>query len=348
MAEEAQGLFLVTAKMWWRFSSHGIIQVGATCSAMEDQYLWRSGSYGGPVPIEERVLWRSWSYGGPVPMDDQYLWRSGSYGGPVPMEERVLWMTSTYGGAGPMEDPYLWRSGSYGGPGPMEDRVLWRTSTYGGAGPMEERVLWRTSTYGGAGLLNGRSLTSKANIVRELITDHNLDVIGLTETWLKPDEFTVLNEASPPGYTSDHIPRASRKGGGVANIYDSKFQFPKTKMTFSSFELLVMKSMQPFIATVYRPPEPYTAFLIEFPEFLSDLVVIADNILIFGDFNIHMEKSTDPLQKAFGAIIDFVQHVSGPTHCHSHTLDLVLSHGINVVDLNVFPHNPGLSDHHFI
>uniref|UniRef100_A0A8K9ULD5 Reverse transcriptase domain-containing protein n=1 Tax=Oncorhynchus mykiss TaxID=8022 RepID=A0A8K9ULD5_ONCMY len=169
------------------------------------------------------------------------------------------------------------------------------------------------------------------------------------------NSITVLNEASPPGYTSDHIPRASRKGGGVANIYDSKFQFTKKKMTFSSFELLVMKSMQPtqslFIATVYRPPGPYTAFLTEFPEFLSDLVVIADNILIFGDFNIHMEKSTDPLQKAFGAIIDsvgFVQHVSGPTHCHSHTLDLVLSHGINVVDLNVFPHNPGLSDHHFI
>ena len=42
-------------------------------------------------------------------------------------------------------------------------------------------------------------------------------MIGLTETWLKPDEFTVLNEASPPGYTSDHIPCASRKGGGVAN-----------------------------------------------------------------------------------------------------------------------------------
>ena len=67
-----------------------------------------------------------------------------------------------------------------------------------------------------------------------------------------------------------------------------------------------MKSMQPaqslFIAT-------------EFPEFLSDLVVMADNIQIFGDFNTHMEMSTDPLQKAFGAIIDsvgFVQHVSGP------------------------------------
>ena len=44
----------------------------------------------------------------------------------------------------------------------------------------------------------------------------------------------------------------------------------------------------------------------------------------------------------------FVQHVSGPTHCPSHTLDLVLSHGINVVDLIFVPHIPGLSDHPFI
>ena len=39
---------------------------------------------------------------------------------------------------------------------------------------------------------------------------------------------------------------------------------------------------------------------------------MADNIHNVGDFNNHMEKSTDPLQKAFGAIIDsvgFVQHV---------------------------------------
>ena len=40
----------------------------------------------------------------------------------------------------------------------------------------------------------------------------------MTETWLKPDEFTELNEALSSGYPSDHIPRASRKGGGVANI----------------------------------------------------------------------------------------------------------------------------------
>jgi hypothetical protein len=37
------------------------------------------------------------------------------------------------------------------------------------------------------GRLNVRSLTSKAVIVNELITDHELDVIGLTETAPKPE-----------------------------------------------------------------------------------------------------------------------------------------------------------------
>ena len=37
------------------------------------------------------------------------------------------------------------------------------------------------------GLLNVRSLAPKAVAVNELISDHKLDVIGLYETWLKPD-----------------------------------------------------------------------------------------------------------------------------------------------------------------
>ena len=69
-----------------------------------------------------------------------------------------------------------------------------------------------------------------------------------------------------------------------------------------------MKSMQDthslFIATAYRPPGPYTAFLMEFCKFLSDLVVMADNIRILGDFNIHMENVVDLPQTAFRAIID--------------------------------------------
>ena len=37
-----------------------------------------------------------------------------------------------------------------------------------------------------------------------------------------------------------------------------------------------------------------------------------------------------------------------PTHCYNHTFDLVLTYGIEVEHLIVFPHNPSLSDHYLI
>lgn len=119
-------------------------------------------------------------------------------------------------------------------PASLVESATSTVSVVSSAIPIETAIIERDcdTSHLKIGLLNVRSLTSKAVIVNELITDHNLDVIGLTETWLKPDEFTVLNEASPPGYTSDHTPRASGKGGGVANIYDSKFQFTKKKTYF--------------------------------------------------------------------------------------------------------------------
>ncbi len=49
------------------------------------------------------------------------------------------------------------------------------------------------------------------------------------------------------------------------------------------------------LATVYRPPEPYTDFLKEFADFLSDLLVNVDKALIVGYFNIHFDNTNDAL-----------------------------------------------------
>ncbi len=43
------------------------------------------------------------------------------------------------------------------------------------------------------GLLNIRSLTPKAVIVNEMITDNSFDVLCLTETWLKTNYYFGLN-----------------------------------------------------------------------------------------------------------------------------------------------------------
>ncbi len=46
-------------------------------------------------------------------------------------------------------------------------------------------------------------------------------------------------------------------------------------------------------------PGPYTDFLKEFADFLSDLLVNVDKALIVGDFNIHVDNTNDALGLAF-------------------------------------------------
>ncbi len=87
------------------------------------------------------------------------------------------------------------------------------------------------------------------------------------------------------------------------------------------------------LATAYRPPGNHTDFIKEFGDFISELVLAADKVLVVGDFNIHVDNEKDALGSAFLDILNSIgvrQHVSGPTHCQNHTLDLILSHGIDV------------------
>ncbi|MDF4294885.1 hypothetical protein P3465_23480, partial [Vibrio parahaemolyticus] len=99
---------------------------------------------------------------------------------------------------------------------------------------------------------------------------------------------------------------------------------------------------------MYRAPGPYSEFLSEFSEFLSSLVLKSDKVIIVGDFNIHVDVDNDSLATTFISLLDsigFSQGVHEPTHCFNHTLDLVLTYGIEIGNLKLFPQNPLLSDH---
>ncbi len=105
------------------------------------------------------------------------------------------------------------------------------------------------------------------------------------------------------------------------------------------------------LATVYRPPGHHTDFIKEFGDFLSELVLAADKVLIVGDFNIHVENEKDALGSAFIDILNSIevrQDLSGPTHCRNHTLDLILSHGIDVNGVDILQQSDDISDHYLV
>ncbi len=60
------------------------------------------------------------------------------------------------------------------------------------------------------------------------------------------------------------------------------------------------------LATVYRPPGHHTDFIKEFDDFLLELVLAADKVLIVDDFNIHVDNGKDALVSAFIDIMELM------------------------------------------
>uniref|UniRef100_A0A9J7YXX5 Reverse transcriptase domain-containing protein n=1 Tax=Cyprinus carpio carpio TaxID=630221 RepID=A0A9J7YXX5_CYPCA len=180
-----------------------------------------------------------------------------------------------------------------------------------------------------------------------MITDNSFDVLCLTETWLKLNDYIGLNESTPPNYCYKHEPRQTGHGGGVATIYSDILNVTqKTGYMFKSFEILLLNvtlsDMQKksiislALATVYRPPGPYTEFLKEFGDFLS---------------NIHVDNTNDALGLAFTDLLNCFgvkQNITGPTHRFNHTLDLIISDGIDLTDIDIVPQSDDVTDHFLV
>jgi len=72
------------------------------------------------------------------------------------------------------------------------------------------------------GVLSVRSAQCKAALIHDVVDDHRLDVLALTETWIPSGAlYAVKLDACPPGYKVLHRHRgtSNQRGGGMALVY---------------------------------------------------------------------------------------------------------------------------------
>ena len=206
-------------------------------------------------------------------------------------------------------------------------------------------------------LLNVRSIKNKTMAVKDFVVDQDIDILALTETWLRPGNIddVEIRTLCPTGYRFLHVPRGHSRGGGVGLLFNDTLQINShITDTVKTFELMDIhfRTLQ-FIQVllIYRPPDNTSSmlFLEEFSLLLEKIMTESTgHLLICGDFNLHVDDPCNIYANRFNEILEscnLKQLVTGATHANGHTLDLVISKkddhlitGIKIID-------PVISDH---
>jgi hypothetical protein len=209
-----------------------------------------------------------------------------------------------------------------------------------------------------------RSINSKSALVSDVITDNAIDLLVLVETWHICSDDLPLRRAAPAGYSIIDAPRPGfdiNRGinyGGIAIIYSDTYavRVIDTRLLTTSFELLachlVAASSKLVLVTVYRPSSHAVTeiFFEEFTSLLELLSTFSSNVVIVGDFNIHVDDVTDAMALRFLDLLDafgYIQHIKVATHNCGHTLDLVITQpACCPTHINV--DSPIISDHDLV
>ena len=212
------------------------------------------------------------------------------------------------------------------------------------------------STMAQACLLNCQSLRNKADVIRDYVTEYDFDVVLLTETWLSTDDVEntrVIGDLSPPGYSFLHRPRPSR-GGGCGFLYKTQYKAQREQhyqaASFESLEVHLTSAQCRDIrfVVIYRPPNcSFPSFVSEFSDYLGSLLTKPGHFIVAGDFNVHMDISTDTNTRKLNELFSshgIIQHVGQGTHDSGHIIDLVCSSEREVLVQNTEVRDT-LSDH---
>ena len=207
---------------------------------------------------------------------------------------------------------------------------------------------------------NGWSIRNKLTFIMAYLTDEDVDIAFVQETWIRKSDGNLLTEIREYGYEVITY-RKTRKldlGGGVAVIYKNRLKIRNIKCkNYPSFEhiqcqLTTEKGPINFI-NIYRP-EYSTKHRFTTKKFLQDFSDLLDPVassnvpyFLVGDYNIHVELAKQDVlanqptsfvnkinnAKMFIKVLNennITQLIDEETHDLHGTLDLLLTQTDNV------------------
>ena len=215
------------------------------------------------------------------------------------------------------------------------------------------------------GSINIRSVKNKDVILTDYLSDNQVDAVIVTETWLKTTEedniWIEQNCLTQHGYKFLSSPRRNTKrDGGLALCIRSEYHCVLIKHEDKIYWQYAVWRIQTtdgplVIFAVYRPPLTkginINTFLGDFLETYAEIQTKHNNVIVMGDFNIHMNQEEDPDAQSFLADLDVMglrQYVNFATHQKGHLLDLIIMNSNGVWQAMDPTAGEYLSDHRFV
>ncbi len=201
------------------------------------------------------------------------------------------------------------------------------------------------------GLWNCQSAVNKADFVSAFSLQSTLSILGLTETWIRPED-SATPAALSHNCSFSHTPRQVGRGGGTGLLISNNWKYSTHSPlgNHNSFEYHAITVTAPIklqIVVIYRPPGQILAtFLEELDGLLSSFMEDGTPLLIFGDFNIHLDRPYATDFHSLLASFDLKRLTTTSTHKSGNQLDLIYTRNCTTDNILVQPLH--ISDHFFI
>ena len=142
------------------------------------------------------------------------------------------------------------------------------------------------------------------------LTEHNLNVCALTETWIKEGDNNMAIQLCPDGYSSVSIPREGRIGGGIAIMHKSEITLrSKTIYNYQTMECadfpFDFQNVLVNLCVIYRLPNTsIVAFCKDLTDHQERNVTSPGRMIIVSDINIPTYQEQHPYTVLFEEALD--------------------------------------------